>query len=109
MVGSIILAVILLLAIWGFCWWGNRIMDKITHLERENLTLAKALKAHTERLDSLEKDTKHNLEMIAFYGNKLPAEPDKPKIVAKPPAPKRVNWGQARAALERASEPQEES
>jgi hypothetical protein len=37
----------------------------------------------------------------------LTAEAEKPKIIAKPSAPKRVNWRQAREALENRDSPEE--
>jgi hypothetical protein len=83
-------------------------MDRIGHLERENLTLAKALKAAHRRIGEVEENAKalretvkRNQESVQKY---LAAEPQKPKIIAKPAAPKRVNWRQAREALEKASD-----
>ena len=67
----------------------------ITKLEDENLILAKALKAHTERLDAL--------ESAPVPEKELTSEPPKPKIVAK-----RTNWRSFRSAAEKASEPEEQ-
>ena len=80
----------------------------IDALKRENLVLAKALKVHTDRLDVLEEDARQTLSIVLETRKSLTPEPIEQKIIAKPAGPKRVNWGQARAALERASEPQEQ-
>jgi hypothetical protein len=68
----------------------------IDALERENLILAKALQRMTDRVSALEAP------------RQLTPQPEKPKIISKLPAPKRVNWRQAREALEKASDTQEE-
>lgn len=68
----------------------------IEALERENLILAKALQRMTDRVSALEAP------------KQLTPEAEKPKIIAKPPSPKRVNWRQAREALEKASDMEEE-
>lgn len=74
----------------------------INKLEDENIRLAKAILAQRERIDKLSED----LVQLAITSQKgLTTEPAKPKIV---PRPQRVNWRQAREALEKASEPQEE-
>jgi hypothetical protein len=62
-------------------------------LERENLILARAIKAHTERLDTIERG--------AAEQKSLTPEPVRPKIE---PKPKRMNWQQTRAMLERETE-----
>jgi hypothetical protein len=71
----------------------------IDTLENENLRLAKAILAQRERIDKLSEDLAITLQ------KNLTTESAKPKIV---PRPQRVNWRQAREALEKASEPQEE-
>jgi hypothetical protein len=68
----------------------------IKTLERENLILAKALQRLTDRVSALES------------AQQLTPQEENPKIIAKPAAPKRVNWRQAREALEKASDSQEE-
>jgi hypothetical protein len=80
----------------------------IEELERENLTLAKSLLAYRKRLDTVEEDVRQNVAAMAELENRLTAEAEKPKIIAKPAAPKRVNWRQAREALEKASDSPEE-
>ncbi len=80
----------------------------IEALERENLTLAKALLTHGKRLDAVEEDQRQNLAAMEDLEKRLTPEPEKSKIIAKPPAPKRVNWRQAREALEKASNMEEE-
>ncbi len=80
----------------------------IDALERENLTLAKALVTHGKRLDAVEEDQRQNLAAMVDLEMRLTPEPEKPKIIAKPPSPKRVNWRQAREALEKASDMEEE-
>lgn len=76
----------------------------IERLERENLKLARSLQSAHARIGQLEiKFGRKALEIA-----ELTSEPPAPKIVAKPPVPKRVNWRQAREALEKASEPQEQ-
>lgn len=92
-------------------------------LERENLTLAKALKAAHRRIaevreEAKSEDSRIREETIPGIGNheerivsleqRLTAEAEKPKIIAKPAAPKRVNWRQAREALEKANDVLEE-
>ncbi len=67
----------------------------ITALENENLILAKAMKAHTARLDAL--------ESVPAPEKELTSVPPKPKIV-----PKRGNWRTFRAAAEKASELEEQ-
>jgi hypothetical protein len=95
----------------------------IEALERENLTLAKALKAAHRRIaevreEAKSEDSRIREETIPGIGNheerivsleqRLTAEAEKPKIIAKPAAPKRVNWRQAREALEKANDVVEE-
>ena len=75
----------------------------IDALEHENLILAKALKAHTERLNIIEQDARDTLSQVVDLQNSLTAETAKPKIVAKP---MRMIWKNFRSAVER--EPQEE-
>jgi hypothetical protein len=84
-------------------------------LERENLTLAKALKAahrriaeQNTRVDTLDADMLRMMEIVRKHEVGLTAEAEKPKIIAKPAAPKRVNWRQAREALEKRSDSPEE-
>jgi hypothetical protein len=74
-------------------------------LEKENLTLAKAAQAQSVRISSIETDLKQAFVEIADLKNGLTAEPEQPKIEPKPAAPRRVNWRQAQAALEKASDP----
>ena len=68
----------------------------IEALERENLILAKSLQRLTDRVSALEAP------------KQLTPHPEKPKIIAKPYAPKRVTWRQAREALEKASDSEDE-
>lgn len=56
----------------------------------------------------LNQKKRHEEVLAAISALSLTTEPIASKIVAKTPAPKRVNWKQAQAALEKASEPQEE-
>ena len=84
----------------------------IDALERENLTLAYALKEARRRIGELQSgmDRLRNTQeaLAEKLDERLTAEPEKPKIIAKPPAPKRVNWRQAREALEKASDMEDE-
>ena len=82
-------------------------------LERENLTLAKALKAAHRRIGEIEAATLKDREAttklsgwVESLEKDLTPEPAKPKIVAKP---KPVTWKHFRSAIEKASEPQEET
>lgn len=74
-------------------------------IERENLTLAKALKAHTDRLDKLEQDQKDNLAAIAEIEKRLTSAAAKLKIEPKPP---RLNWRGVQAAIARENRKLEE-
>jgi hypothetical protein len=76
----------------------------IKALENENLRLAKAYLAIGKRLATVEEDQRQNLAALAELEKRLTAEAEKPKIIAKPSAPKRVNWRQAREALEKAND-----
>ncbi len=78
----------------------------IDALERENLTLARAVAAHSRRIDILEGDAKETLALIEQYRKELTPEPAKPKIVATKPKP--VNWKNFRTAAEKASESERE-
>ncbi len=80
----------------------------IEALEGENLKLAKAYLALGKRVAAAEEDSRQNLAALAELEKRLTAKPEKPKIIAKPPAPKRVNWRQAREALEKANDVLEE-
>jgi hypothetical protein len=74
----------------------------IEDLERESLTLARALVTQGDRIHKLEEEVKQN----ALESQKsLTPEPAKPKIVAKSKA---VNWRGFAAAAEKASEPERE-
>jgi len=79
----------------------------IEALENENLRLAKAYLAIGKRLATVEEDQRQNLAALAELEKHLTAEAEKPKIIAKPSAPKRVNWRQAREALENRDSPEE--
>jgi hypothetical protein len=104
MAGEIILSLILIVCVVGFCWWGNRIMDEIATLKRETMIIAKLSVVHSKKISSLEEDIRKLVE----HEKHLTIEPAKPKIIAKAPAPKRVNWRQAREALENANGQMEE-
>jgi hypothetical protein len=82
-------------------------------LERENLTLAKALKAAHRRIGEIEsaalKDREATVKLSGWVESlekDLTPEASAPKIV---PKPKPVTWKHFRSAIEKASEPQEES
>jgi hypothetical protein len=76
-------------------------------LERENLRLARSSISAHARIGQLEvREGKTALEMREI-SKRLTAEAEKPKIIAKPSAPKRVNWRQAREALENRDSPEE--
>ena len=76
----------------------------IEALERENLILAKAVKAHTDRLDAVERDVKDNLAALTDHEKHLTSEPARPKIE---PKPKRTTWKQFRSAAEKANDLEE--
>jgi len=95
--------------LWFLVQFAKNMRIEIGKLQRENLTIAKAVKAHTERLDAIEEDVRQDLVAMAELEKRLTAKLEKPKIIAKPSAPKRVNWRQAREALEKANDlPEEE-
>lgn len=81
-------------------------------LERENLTLAKALKSAHRRITEL-KDEIETLwasergadSRIGSLEKHLTSEPAKPKIVAKP---QRTSWKQFRSVAEKATDPERE-
>ena len=84
----------------------NRSDKKISALERENLTLAKAAKAHRERLEQAESDAKKTLEVAldcqAVYKdheNRLTSIEGQPKIDVKVRA-RTVPFRQFKAAAE---------
>ena len=80
----------------------------IDALERESLILAKVLAAQAKRLEAVEEDARKTSSQVAELQKGLTSTPVAPKIESKTPAPKRVNWSQARQALERASESEED-
>lgn len=123
-------AIVVLFLLWGASEWAayrqyKRRNDEIAILQRENLTLGKAL---IERGKRQEKDMVTTLEefakvwnkcyatatadidstedheaRIAFLENSLTAKPTTAKIV-----PKSANWKQFRTAAEKATEEQQE-
>jgi hypothetical protein len=108
MVGTIILAVLWVISGWAFNDFAKRSRKEIADLKRENLTLAKVSQAHHKRMDELWKQVDLLLLEREQREKRLTAEAEKPKIIAKPAAPKRVNWHQAREALENRDAPEEE-
>ena len=76
----------------------------IKALEGENLILAKALQAHSKRIDEALEAAHVGQRMALDAQKELTSEPAKPKIVPK----QRVNWKNFRSAAEKASEPERE-
>jgi hypothetical protein len=76
----------------------------IDKLERENLTLAKALLAETKQLDRIEESATKILNLVQAQEKSLTLEPAKPKMV---PKSKPVNWKNFKSAAEK--EAQEEA
>jgi hypothetical protein len=116
MVGAIALAVAFWMAACAVSFRLVRKLEKknaeeIAILKRENLACAKAFTAQKKVVDDLQKDRTILLDCqqgVADHENRLTFIESRPKIEPKPVAvPKRVNWKQAQAALEKASEPQE--
>jgi hypothetical protein len=105
MVGEIALFILWLVAAWLFNSAAKRFRKDIAALQHENLTLAKAIRAHSKRLDDVEQDARVAKELALEQEKRLTSEPVKPKIVAKP---KPVTWKSFRSAAEKASEPERE-
>jgi hypothetical protein len=74
-------------------------------LERENLTLARSLQAHSKRIDEALEAGHIGQRMALDAQKELTSEPAKPKIVAKP---QRTSWKQFRSAAEKATDPERE-
>jgi hypothetical protein len=77
----------------------------IKALEGENLILAKALQAHSKRIDEALEAAHVGQRMALDAQKELTSEPAKPKIV---PKPQRTSWKQFRSAAEKASDPERE-
>lgn len=108
MVGTIAGLIILWLLLMVLCICilddRKRTILRISILERENLTIAKAIVAQTRRVDESQEDAKKAIEIALDCQKGLTSQPEKPKIVAKPKA---TNWKTFRSAIERANDPQE--
>ena len=105
MVSTVVLYVLWAASGWAFNIVVKRFMREVAALKRENGILAKALKAHSERIEGAEKDSGQALEIALDCQKGFMAEPAKPKLVAKP---QRANWKQFRTAAEKANDPKEE-
>jgi hypothetical protein len=105
MVGTIVLFILWVVSGWLFNMVARRFRREIDILKRENLTMAKAIVAHTNRLATIEEDARQTLEVALEYRNSLTSEPVKAKIETKP---KGLNWKSFKSAIERANDPQEE-
>jgi hypothetical protein len=103
MVGTIVLAVLWAFTGWLFHGVCKRYDKRFNALEHENLIIVKALTAQSKRVEAVEEDARKALEIALECRNKLTEEPEKTKTEPKPPVPKRVNWMQARAALEKST------
>jgi hypothetical protein len=104
MVGEIVLFFLWAATTWAFNRFARRIQDEVAILQRENLTMAKAIVSHGKRIDESEADAKNAIEIALDCRKGLTSQPEKPKIVAKT---KSVNWKSFRTAIERANDPQE--
>ena len=84
----------------------------IEQLERENKARAEEISILTERIkrvDQIACDVMSATADILERLNKLTSEPPKAKIEPKPPRPHRANWRTFRNAMEKASDPEQET
>lgn len=89
----------------------QELRGRVSALEFQNKARAEEIMILTERLARVDNTAANALDLASDSFeriNKLTDEPEKPKITPKQPLPKRVNWTQARAALEKRDDPQEE-
>ena len=107
MVGTIMLVAVGI-SVWFMVHFFRQMRMEIKSLKRENGTLVRAMIAQSKRIDASETDSKRAIEIAIDCQKQLTSEPPGPKLVTKPAPPKRVNWRQAKAALEANSDPEEE-
>ena len=90
-------------------WMGIDVLERdFALLQQENLAMARVILVHRQRINEALEAAHVGQSMAIDNQKQLTAEPEQPKIEPKPAAPRRVNWRQAQAALEKASDPQEQ-